>query len=255
MKRFEFNFYIYVYLFFTLLLFSCSKNEGDLKEPKYLMTEFNSHDEITDAITYVHEYVYDSDDKLILIKRFSQKNLIGIELEYFNYNELNELTSFRDESGSTLSREYQVTKENGKISVKGWDDPQEICFYYNENNIITVKEVRYSSSTNIFNFTHNNKNQLVKIKINVGDLAPTIITYDNFINSNSNPFYISVIGNLDFIITHAFNLKFSENGTPSTVHEYSNIVNIEYNIDKNENISKMYYSTNNVFSFKYKRAD
>lgn len=255
MNRFKLG--IYLCLFFIPFLLSCSNDEGNLLNPKYLLSEINRHDAVTDDITYVDEYVYDSDDNLILIKGFRTRNLSEIDRVLFKYNELNELTSIRHEGGGSFY-ELQVTKDNGEVTVKGWDQPHKVVFHYNEDNMITSKEVWYNNSMpNIFNFTYNNQRQMVEFEQNIGSLAPKIVKFDNYVDSNLFPFpvYIGTFGELEFIITHSFNLKLGENGVPTTSSGNVEFSKFEYDIDKHKNISKMYLNFNNIFSFKYKRAD
>lgn len=248
----------YFYLCFVLLSFACSKNEENLPKAEYLMTEINYHDGVTDDILFIDEVKYDAEDKLILIKKYSTRSLSDIDRKLFKYNELNELISIRAESAGGVFYELEVTKEKGEIVVKGWDQPHKMVFYYNEDNMITKKEVWYnSSSPNVFNFSYNSENQLIKFEQNIGSLATKIITYDDYVDLNSFPFpvYIGTFGELEFIISHAFNLKLGMNGVPTTSNGYSEFKKFEYDFDKNKNISKMYLNINNVFSFKYKEKE
>ncbi|SNR66482.1 hypothetical protein [Lutibacter flavus] len=124
--------------------------------------------------------------------------------------------------------------------------------------MITLKEVWYSiSNPNTFNFTYNNENQLVEIYEKIGSITPKTITFNKYTISNHFPFpvYVNTFGDLDLILSHAFNIKFGNNGVPTTSFGNSDFENFEYNFDNNKNIVRMKLNTNNVFSFKYKRAN
>jgi len=248
MKRFKLG--IYPYLFFILFLFSCSNEEEDLIKHKYLLTEWNTHDPVTDDITYSYEYVYDSDDNLILVNSFKTRDINDIDRDYLVYNELNELTLIRQERNGSLHVELHITKENGKISIRGWDNPRVMNYFFNDKNLIFKKEVVYSSNTNIYTYKHNSEGQLVQI--NAENPSPYTITYDNHITANYNPFLVSSIWIIDVPICIAFDLKFYENGVPTTYVKDELAENFKYEIDNEKNISKMYLDANNVFSFKYK---
>ncbi|MBL4724861.1 MAG: hypothetical protein JKY73_05705 [Lutibacter sp.] len=244
-------------LLLILLLFSCSKNKEDLIETKYLITEINHHDGVTDDIIYVSEIEYDSEGKLFLIKSFSKYNVIDISRTLFKYNDLGELTLIRKEGGGNFY-ELEVIQEKGKITIKGWDQPYKKVYHYNEARMITLKEVWYSiSSPNTFNFTYNNENQLVEIYKKIGSITPEIITFNNYIASNPFPFsiYVGTFGDIELILSHAFNLEFGNNGVPTTSIGNPDFENFEYNFDEHKNIVRMKLNTNNVFSFKYKIAN